>query len=469
MRAVVIVCLLSGVARAGGDIPLDAFRPAVDSRGFVTVDGAAVLDPGQLSFGLVTSWSKKPLDGIDDLISPTLVGAIGVFDRAELGVALPLGIVSGDGVAAQGLGDLTFDGKVTIDRHFAIVGTASLPTGAKDAWLSANRTSLGARLVGEVHAGPFRFGANAGVRAPIGGDELGMSMSLGPALPVGGAIAWEAAPGKIELVAEGFAVVPMRGDGYFPIEALGAARFYLAHASHLELGVGAGLGGAGGNPELRAFLGIVFEPTSPEHASAKIEIADAAPPPPPKAAPPDDPEPRYGDRDGDGFNDHDDLCPDEPGVAQWGGCPESDFQHDAVADVEDRCDRDACPDRDIVRMGDTVLITLEDINFEFDSAVIKKDSYHVLDAIVDTLQANSDVTSVEVGGHTDERGPDAYNLDLSQRRADAVMAYLVAHGVDQARLSAQGYGERVPKVEGHDEHAWRINRRVEFVILHRSS
>src|SRR5690242_14929294 len=103
MRVMLIVCILAATARAGGDIPLDAFRTAVDSRGFVTVDGAAVLDPGQPSFGLVTTWSRKPLDTIDDMISPTLVGAIGVIDRAELGVALPLGIVSGDGVAAQGL------------------------------------------------------------------------------------------------------------------------------------------------------------------------------------------------------------------------------------------------------------------------------------------------------------------------------------------------------------------------------
>src|SRR5262249_15338069 len=139
---------------------------------------------------------------------------------------------------------------------WAAIATASLPTGAKDAFLSAGHASIGARLVGELHLGSVRIGANAGLRAPLGRDETfmepttGGSLSLGPALPVSAALAWEAAPGKVELVAEGFALVPLRGDGYFPIEALAGARFYLAKSSHLELGAGAGLGAAGGNPDL---------------------------------------------------------------------------------------------------------------------------------------------------------------------------------------------------------------------------
>ncbi len=539
--AMVIVCAIGGtaVASPGGDIPLDAFRPAVDSRGFVTVDGAAVLDRGQPSCGLVTTWAKHllALDGagahysVDDVISPTLVGAVGVGVHLELALSLPLGIMAGDrdpdagsgvdvqrfAIARQGLGDLALAAKAHLGATgpiaWAAVASVTLPTGTRDAWLSAGRTAVGARLVAETTLGAFRLGANVGVRAPLGGDESFMDMgdgagspatgagiSIGPALPIGGAIAWAVAPGAIELVGEGFALVPLRGDGYFPIEALGGARFYLARSSHLELGAGAGLGGAGGNPELRAFLGIVFEPTSPAHASGRaVIVADADPPPPPGDrdgdripdnldACPDDPEDHDGyqdsdgcpdpDNDGDGIADVDDLCAnqaeDKDGIQDEDGCPETDADGDKVADLDDHCPLErgpagnaGCPKYRDVKVGDGVLVVLEDINFEFDSAVLRKDSYEILDHIAETIVLDSGIDLIEVGGHTDDRGADLYNLDLSQRRAEAVVAYLVAKGVASERLAAQGYGERVPKIRAHTEAAWAVNRRVEFVILKR--
>jgi hypothetical protein len=72
--------------------------------------------------------------------------------------------------------------------------------------------------------------------------------------------------------------------------------------------------------------------------------------------------------------------------------------------------------------------------------------------------------SIEVQGHTDERGDDDYNLDLSRRRAAAVVDYLVAHGVDPGRLTSRGYGETQPIDRRHTEAAWALNRRVSFVL-----
>ena len=71
------------------------------------------------------------------------------------------------------------------------------------------------------------------------------------------------------------------------------------------------------------------------------------------------------------------------------------------------------------------------------------------------------------GGHTDERGDDAYNLDLSDRRAAAVVKYLVDNGVEAKRLTSQGYGETQPVDKRQNEAAWAKNRRVEFHILKR--
>jgi outer membrane protein OmpA-like peptidoglycan-associated protein len=100
--------------------------------------------------------------------------------------------------------------------------------------------------------------------------------------------------------------------------------------------------------------------------------------------------------------------------------------------------------------------------------VIQKRSFDILDAIVATMQGNPDIKLVEIQGHTDERGSDAYNLDLSDRRAASVRRYLTEHGVAAGRLQSQGYGESQPLAQGRNEAAWAKNRRVEFLILKRA-
>src|SRR5262249_11886531 len=107
------------------------------------------------------------------------------------------------------------------------------------------------------------------------------------------------------------------------------------------------------------------------------------------------------------------------------------------------------------------------INFEYDRAVIRPDSYYILDAVVAAINSNPDYALIEVQGHTDERGDDAYNLDLSERRAAAVLAYLISHGVDPQRLTSRGYGESQPIDRRHNEAAWAVNRRVSFVLRQR--
>jgi OOP family OmpA-OmpF porin len=72
---------------------------------------------------------------------------------------------------------------------------------------------------------------------------------------------------------------------------------------------------------------------------------------------------------------------------------------------------------------------------------------------------------VEVDGHTDSRGSDAHNLDLSQRRAAAVRQYLVGHGIAPERLEAQGFGESKPVADNDTAHGMALNRRVELNVL----
>ena len=116
----------------------------------------------------------------------------------------------------------------------------------------------------------------------------------------------------------------------------------------------------------------------------------------------------------------------------------------------------------------TVLEILKPINFEYDRDVIKKDSYYILDAVVAAVQGNPDIKLIEISGHTDEQGDDAYNLDLSIRRAASVLRYLTGKGIDPKRLESQGYGETQPIDKSHSQAAYAVNRRVEFIILKRA-
>jgi outer membrane protein OmpA-like peptidoglycan-associated protein len=92
-------------------------------------------------------------------------------------------------------------------------------------------------------------------------------------------------------------------------------------------------------------------------------------------------------------------------------------------------------------------------------------SLPILDEVVTVMQNNPHITHVQVSGHTDDVGDENENLLLSQSRAESVRAYLISKGIDAKRLSAMGYGERVP-VASNDNDAGRTqNRRVEFRVV----
>jgi outer membrane protein OmpA-like peptidoglycan-associated protein len=105
---------------------------------------------------------------------------------------------------------------------------------------------------------------------------------------------------------------------------------------------------------------------------------------------------------------------------------------------------------------------LDGINFDFNSAVIQPISYPLLDQVAELLRAQADWVVV-LEGHTDNIGTDAFNKELSSRRASAVQAYLVAKGVSAGRLSAQGFGFERPVASNDSQGGRAQNRRVEIV------
>ena len=112
--------------------------------------------------------------------------------------------------------------------------------------------------------------------------------------------------------------------------------------------------------------------------------------------------------------------------------------------------------RELARVGTTVL-------FGFDSAQLSSEAQRILDRQVAFLQANPS-TRIVIGGHADERGTREYNLALGERRASSVRDYLVAKGINAARLHIISYGKERPKAVGSNEEAWRQNRRAESAL-----
>ena len=104
------------------------------------------------------------------------------------------------------------------------------------------------------------------------------------------------------------------------------------------------------------------------------------------------------------------------------------------------------------------------VYFDFDKTNLSSKSLQTLKSVTDALNENPHLTIV-LEGHADERGTREYNLALGQRRADAVVSYLVGKGVDKNRLVAKGYGQSIP-VESNDTDEGRAaNRRTEFEII----
>ncbi len=125
-------------------------------------------------------------------------------------------------------------------------------------------------------------------------------------------------------------------------------------------------------------------------------------------------------------------------------------------------------DPKVITDNGILMFDLPEILFDFDRFNIRDDAKSPLDQLVDKLKRYP-LINIEIGSHTDNRGTDEYNNQLSQERATSTMNYLVERGIDASRIAAKGFGESKPKVDcidhkcSDDEH--QINRRSEFVII----
>ncbi|MFD1629627.1 acyloxyacyl hydrolase [Pseudopedobacter beijingensis] len=147
------------------------------------------------------------------------------------------------------------------------------------------------------------------------------------------------------------------------------------------------------------------------------------------------------DSDGDGVADYFDKCPNTPAGVQvdGSGCP-IEFPEPPAVEKE---------------------ITSDNIQFEFNSSVLRTSAYPTLDRVSADLRANKS-KKVQLDGHASSEGTEAYNMQLSIDRANSVKTYLVNSGVDAKRISVKGYGESRPIASNATEEGRILNRRVEF-------
>ncbi len=176
------------------------------------------------------------------------------------------------------------------------------------------------------------------------------------------------------------------------------------------------------------------------------------------------------DRDKDGLPDPQDECPEVPGPKELKGCPDSD--QDEIPDNLDKCPDKAgpkpegCPlERKYISITQQKIVLLQKILFATNQDKIRPGSYPLLDEVVAVLKERP-LMKILIEGHTDNRGQLEYNIELSRKRAKAVLDYLVQHGIEPSRLSSEGYGPTRPIADNATPEGQDKNRRTEFTILH---
>ncbi|MFO0587424.1 MAG: OmpA family protein [Polyangiaceae bacterium] len=414
----------------------------------------------------------------------------------------------------------------------ALSPSAWIPTGDPGAYTSTGSARFEPRIVIGADYGPIVWSASVGRQLgdpTVGllGSEVTFAGGVAARIDrfqIGPELFGSALVDREAGAASGGKGVALSDRAGASLEALLGAK---AHFGPLTVGAAFGLGflRGPGTPDLRAIGEVAIRPfevkkapagwslfgdddarttgatvaaAKPVDSGAKpIATKPAAPPPPdtdgdtvidaedacPRVV--GDPSPsakRRGcppDRDGDGIVDADDRCPDRPGVAADGdknGCP-PDSDGDGIVDPDDACPAEAGPKSEdpkengcpkSVRVVGSQIVILQQVNFETAKSRILPDSFPLLQQVADVLAQHPEIARLAVDGHTDNRGSEASNLDLSRARAVSVMRWLTEKGVDARRLEARGFGPRRPIAPNTTNEGRAKNRRVEFQIRKRT-
>lgn len=500
MRSPAALALLLGVlaaqhasAQEEQRFDVQAFRPLGGHEDLVTVGQSRPLGNLKLSGGLFFNLSLNPLVLVTSGTHSTAVGvvsnrlqldamaAVGILDWVELGVDMPLVLAqASDNLEAIGTegyihsfvpGDLRFNAKVAIPGlRRKVEGSGfgasltlgmGLPTGSQEDFASDGAMTWSPGLILDYRfEGGILLALNTGLwfRPPFqfAGVQWGNAATFGlgaevPLLRRSHVTAVGMFAGSTPL--EKFPESPRQ----IPAEVLFGLRWYSPLGFTLTVGGGGGCGCSLTSPTLRVFTSLLWVPFDDNSERFK------EPPEPPRPVPSIDP-------DGDSVIGEGDRCPTVAGPVENGGCPDSDTDHDGVVDRLDRCPafpmgpkgRDGCP---LARIEGNKIVILDQVYFLTDQDIIMPDSTSILDEVAGQLLEHQEIQRVLVEAHTDSRATDAYNFDLSRRRALSVMNFLLDSGVAVERLCSAGFGRSRPLVSNDSDENMALNRRVEFTLL----
>ena len=476
------------LAPAAAEVPLERFdiqpfRPTVGPRDLIIVPQTQPMAHLSVALGGYLSFSLDPLvllrqDGqraatlVSNRVEFDVMAAFGLFDWFEVGLVLPLvayqsggntGIEGQDGsIPPTALGDLALVTKVPILRRLAYapgLGAAlglrvNFPTGSQQAFASdGTYTYNPTALIDYRFKGGYLIASQIGVLFRPTRRFLDLTVGSVFTASLGGEIPMVRRYG-LTAVGGAYVNVPFSrpSDGKFqiPAEVMLGLRWYSSIGVTWTTGLNFGIDCGFGIPQFRVFLAGVWTPLKTREWQAIQDFKK----------PPDDP-------DGDGLIGDKDRCPDEPGPPDNFGCPIRDTDRDGIPDHLDPCPTLAgkyggCPR---VYTSRNKIRVMERIYFATDQDVILPESFSVLEEVGEIVKQHPEWLEILVEGHTDVRASDAYNLDLSQRRAASVMRYLLSQGVEPSRLRAQGYGRSRPVADNKTEEGMALNRRVEFTIM----
>jgi outer membrane protein OmpA-like peptidoglycan-associated protein len=502
--------------------------PAAGGTTF-TIDRPTVPRHLTFVFGLGAQYARAPFvranadesttNVVSDLAQADLMVAAGFFELVELGVALPLvlGNVANDATADVpvnawhfGPGDVRLSAKFPILRgDFSLSARAvfTLPTGDEENFLGSRAWTVWPEAIATYALGKLTLAGDLGYRlrqrAALGNLEQDDEIHLG----LGATYAFTAsfaaiAETQLRIGVGGRTV----GSNEEPMEADVGVRWRSGGLT-LEGGLGTGVLSGYGSPSVRVFTALRYQTEREPCASGPEDFdgfedgdfcadpdndSDTVPDDADECA--NDAEDRDGfldedgcpdtDNDADGVIDPRDRCPleseDRDGYQDEDGCPDPDNDGDAIPDGLDDCpmepedfdnyqDDDGCPEPGpnaaTVTVTDTRILISERIYFDFDLDTIRSVSMPLLDQVAGVMGDIPAGRRVRVEGYSDNQGQERYNVDLSYRRARAVVEYLASKGVPRDRLEYAGYGSRQPVAPNDTPDGRALNRRVEFTIL----
>ncbi|MFO0612161.1 MAG: OmpA family protein [Polyangiaceae bacterium] len=443
---------------------LDSAELTAPGQPFTLLESAFPVGRIEPRFGATVTYAHEPLvleTRAGDRIGPVVdhqvllhLGAgVGVIDRLLFDVDAPFVLSEGGASPAPAFrspsgaaaGDLRLGAQailLTQDGGWpAISGSFRLwfPTGSEDRYAGSNGARLG---VGASAGGDFEhvaWTASASAAWTTEPDDV-----VGSVVTVGAGVLAKIAFLRIGPEANVRLLVDCPASG----ECVGFEPVLTARAGWRWLSVGLfggpGLGYAPSTPRFR--LGL------------NVAVAFEAAPPVSKPI----------DRAGDGTKpEHVETKPVLDEGSKRDEKPPTDPRPEAPVDCAKDPSAKGCAPALVHVEGSQIVIT-EEVHFETGEAVIDPSSYALLEQVAAAITSHPEIARVAVDGHTDDRGSAERNLDLSRKRALAVVAWLNEHGVDPRRTEARGFGSRQPIADNTTDEGRARNRRVEFIILART-